>query len=139
MQKLTNHVAEIVVVHKVIPKDQSFVPNSDRFENNAFHNSMVVFKADVTYLIYATGDLVVKYNVYPHSDLPTLPRIGVEFHIDKSLDQIKWYGRGPVECYPDRKEDAQVGIYELNVENMHVPYIVPGECAGLVDVRWAAV
>ncbi|KAL4203703.1 hypothetical protein AMTRI_Chr01g129290 [Amborella trichopoda] len=138
MQKLTNHVAEIVVVHKVIPKDQSFVPNSDRFENNVFHNRMVVFKVDVTYLIYATGDLVVKYNVYPHSDLPPLPRIGVELHIDKSLDQIKWYGRGPFECYPDRKEAAQVGIYELNVENMHVPYIVPGECAGRADVRWAA-
>uniref|UniRef100_A0A7N0V4Z8 beta-galactosidase n=1 Tax=Kalanchoe fedtschenkoi TaxID=63787 RepID=A0A7N0V4Z8_KALFE len=68
--------------------------------------------------------------------LPPLPRVGVEFHLDKSIDVVNWYGRGPFECYPDRKEAAQVGIYQRSVRDMHVPYIVPGECSGRADVRW---
>ncbi|KAK9283159.1 hypothetical protein L1049_011390 [Liquidambar formosana] len=29
-----------------------------------------------------------------------------------------------------------MGVYEQNVGDMHVPYIVPGECSGRADVRW---
>ncbi|PQQ19668.1 uncharacterized protein Pyn_22599 [Prunus yedoensis var. nudiflora] len=91
---------------------------------------------DVIYTIYGSGDIVVECNVRPSSNLPSLPRVGVEFHLDKSMDQIKWYGRGPFECYPDRKAAAHVAVYEQKVDDMHVPYIVPGECSGRADVRW---
>ncbi|KAK2983069.1 hypothetical protein RJ640_006456 [Escallonia rubra] len=96
----------------------------------------VLFKMDMTYSIHGSGDVIVECNVESSSDLPPLPRVGVEFHLDKSMDQIKWYGRGPFECYPDRKAAAHVGVYEQNVDDMHVPYTVPGECSGRADVRW---
>lgn len=99
-------------------------------------NSDVAFMCNVTYLVYSSGDIVVDYNVVPNSNLPPLPRIGVEFHLQKSMDQIQWYGRGPFECYPDRKAAAHVAVYEDNVGDMHVPYIFPVECSGRADVRW---
>ncbi|CAM8961994.1 unnamed protein product [Rhodiola kirilowii] len=95
-----------------------------------------LIKVTMTYTIYGSGDVIVDCNVTPNSDLPPLPRVGVEFQLDKSIDKVHWYGRGPFECYPDRKEAAQVGIYETNVRDLHVPYIVPGECSGRADVRW---
>ncbi|CAM8878831.1 unnamed protein product [Rhodiola kirilowii] len=95
-----------------------------------------LIKVTMTYTIYGSGDVIVDCNVTPNSDLPPLPRVGVEFQLDKSIDKVHWYGRGPFECYPDRKEAAQVGIYETNVHDLHVPYIVPGECSGRADVRW---
>ncbi|KAL3622271.1 hypothetical protein CASFOL_033682 [Castilleja foliolosa] len=54
------------------------------------------------------------------------------------MDQIEWSGRGPFECYPDRKAAAHVGVYEKDVDSLHVPYIVPGESSGRADVRWVA-
>ncbi|KAK4798400.1 hypothetical protein SAY86_030726 [Trapa natans] len=99
-------------------------------------NSEVAFTCNVTYTIYGSGDIIVDYNVTPSSSLPPLPRVGVEFHLKKWMDRIQWYGRGPYECYPDRKSAAQVAVYEDNIMNMHVPYIVPSECAGRADVRW---
>lgn len=98
--------------------------------------SDINFTANITYIIYGSGDIIIETSVKPRSDLPPLPRIGIEFHLDKEVDRVKWYGKGPFECYPDRKAAAQVAIYEKTVREMHVPYIVPGECGGRADVRW---
>ncbi|KAL3622626.1 hypothetical protein CASFOL_034037 [Castilleja foliolosa] len=96
------------------------------------------FKVDFIYSIFGSGDMILEYQVKPSSDLPPLPRVGIEFHLEKSMDQIEWYGRGPFECYPDRKAAAHVGVYEKGVDSLHVPYIVPGESSGRADVRWVA-
>ncbi|XP_077218158.1 glycoside hydrolase family 2 protein [Tasmannia lanceolata] len=139
LQKLKNHVVQIAVLYFGIPKDQenSFL-KSEGVDGGVIDQSSVICKVDVNYLIYGSGDVIIDCNVHPNTDLPPLPRVGVEFHLDKSLDQIKWYGKGPFECYPDRKEAAQVGVYEQTVADMHVPYIVPGESSGRADVRWVA-
>lgn len=98
--------------------------------------SKTLIKFDMAYTIYASGDVTVECNVEPNSDLPPLPRVGIEFGLEKTLDQVRWYGRGPFECYPDRKAAAHVGVYDQSVCDLHVPYIVPGECSGRTDVRW---
>lgn len=125
LQNVTDNLVKIAVVYLGIPKEE---------ENTEKSNPL--FKVDITYTIYGSGDVIIECNVKPSSDLPPLPRVGVEFHLEKSIDKIKWYGRGPFECYPDRKVSAHVGVYEDNVGDMHVPYIVPGECSGRADVRW---
>ncbi|KAJ6694788.1 BETA-GALACTOSIDASE [Salix koriyanagi] len=99
-------------------------------------NATALITVNMIYTIYSSGDLIIECNAIPNSELPPLPRVGVELHLEKSVDQIQWYGRGPFECYPDRKAAAHVGVYEQNVGDMHVPYIVPGECSGRADVRW---
>eukprot|EP00249_Psilotum_nudum_P022717 c28621_g1_i1 orf=380-3835(-) len=96
------------------------------------------FKIAVTYKIYGTGVIVVHYDVIPSRDLPPIPRVGVMFYLEKEFDEVQWYGRGPFECYPDRKHAAQIGIYQKKVMELHVPYIAPGECGGRADVRWMA-
>lgn len=97
------------------------------------------FRVGVTYTIYGTGALVIEYDIKPNSRLPPLPRVGIQFNIDKKCRDVNWYGRGPFECYPDRKEAAFVGLFHDTVEHMHVPYTVPGECGGRTDVRWVGI
>ncbi|CAL0328768.1 unnamed protein product [Lupinus luteus] len=101
--------------------------------------SNILFTTDVSYTIYASGDVIMECNVKPNPDLPPLPRVGIKFNVEKSLDQVTWYGRGPHESYPDRKASAQVAVYEKNVKDLHVPYVVPGECSGRADVRWVTL
>ncbi|KAF2322515.1 hypothetical protein GH714_017392 [Hevea brasiliensis] len=125
IQNTTDHLVKMEVVYVGIPGDE---------DSSSAQNAL--FKVDMIYTIFGSGDLVIECSVTPSSDLPPLPRVGVEFSLEKSMAQIKWYGRGPFECYPDRKAAAHVGIYEKNVGDMHVPYIVPGECSGRADIRW---
>ncbi|HEX72803.1 MAG TPA: beta-galactosidase subunit alpha, partial [Candidatus Hydrogenedentes bacterium] len=54
-------------------------------------------------------------------------------------DRFAWYGRGPHENYPDRKESAAVGCYQEIVEPDAFPYIRPQEYGNKADVRWAAL
>lgn len=130
IQKLTHQVVHVASIFVGLPKDP---------ENSLLKfDSSIICKFEVNYWIYESGDVIIKCNVSPRSDLPPLPRVGVEFHVNNKLDRVKWYGKGPFECYPDRKEAAHVGVYEASVADMHVPYIVPGECSGRADVRWVS-
>ena len=43
------------------------------------------------------------------------------------MRDISFFGRGPHENYPDRKQSAHVGLHESDAAAMAVPYIVPGE------------
>ncbi|XP_062208106.1 uncharacterized protein LOC133909612 isoform X2 [Phragmites australis] len=99
----------------------------------------VLFRVNMLSRIYESGDVILEYEVNPKSDLPPLPRVGIVFNAEESLSHVTWYGRGPFECYPDRKAAAHVSVYESSVEDLHVPYIAPGECGGRADVRWMAL
>lgn len=88
------------------------------------------------YTIYANGVVDICDNLYFNDEIPILPRIGIEMIMPKDLENIKWYGRGPFENYPDRKSSANVGIYKSTVEEQNFPYIIPVECGGKEDVRW---
>jgi len=57
--------------------------------------------------------------------------------LDKEFEQVEWYGRGPQENYPDRKQGSRIGIYKSTVTDMFVPYVRPQETGNREDVRWA--
>jgi beta-galactosidase len=97
------------------------------------------FECTYTYTIHASGDVVVDTHVLPHGDLPPLPRIGLQMCLSGAYNNLTWYGRGPHETYPDRKEGARVGVYSGTVDEQYVPYIVPQENGNKTDVRWAAL
>jgi beta-galactosidase len=63
-----------------------------------------------------------------------LGRIGVEFDLPGSLDRLRWYGRGPLENYPDRNRGALLGVWEREPDEP--PYLVPQEFGLRTDCRW---
>lgn len=93
----------------------------------------------VTYTIYANGEVNLDTWFYAaeHKKRPALPRIGYQLELDKSKDQVSYYGRGPMENYWDRKAAAYMGVYQTNVDEMYVPYVRPQENGHRSDVRWA--
>jgi beta-galactosidase len=56
--------------------------------------------------------------------------------LDKDLDHVVWYGRGPQENYPDRKTGYKTGIYHLTVADMYEPYLIPQDHGLRTDNRW---
>lgn len=71
---------------------------------------------------------------------PSLPRVGVVFGVPENFQRVEWYGRGPHECYPDRKSCALVRQHGVDcISHLHVPYIFPGENGGRCDTRWLSL
>lgn len=90
-----------------------------------------------SYTIYGTGDIIVK-NTFAKvsSQVPELPRMGMQMQLPVAFSNLKWFGRGPHENYSDRKTSAFVGLYESSVADQYVPYIRPQENGYKTDVRW---
>jgi beta-galactosidase len=97
------------------------------------------FECDYVYTVYGSGDVVIDTHVVPETEVPFLPRLGLQMHLPGGYEQFTWYGRGPHETYVDRKEGAQVGVYSGTVDEQYVPYIVPQENGNKTEVRWVAL
>ena len=90
-------------------------------------------------VIYQSGLMEIAYEVEVPRGLPMLPRAGLSFIVPEGYENIRWYGRGPLENYWDRKDASYMGIYESTVNEQHYPYIVPVECGGKEDTRWLEI
>lgn len=98
------------------------------------------FTCDTRYEVLAGGDVLVGYRVVPGDTLPEwLPKIGLEFALPGVFDRFSWYGRGPVETYPDRKTGARTGRHEGDIDEQYTPYVRPQTYGNKTDVRWAAL
>lgn len=89
-----------------------------------------------TYLINGDGSIKVDNQVQFIGFRINLARIGVRMLLDKKLDRMSFFGRGPYENYSDRKSAEDVGIYDLGV-NAQYEYEKPMERGNHEEVRWA--
>jgi beta-galactosidase len=63
-----------------------------------------------------------------------LARVGVSFSLRRGFTHVRWYGRGPLENYPDRNRGALLGVWEAPADRS--PYLVPQEFGLRTDCRW---
>lgn len=86
------------------------------------------------------GTIELTHKIIPHGNMPLLlPKAGLRFLLPKEFNQVKWYGRGPFETYPDRKTGAKVGVWQSTAEEEYVPYLIPQDHGNKTDVRWLSI
>ena len=96
------------------------------------------FKHECGWRFLADGAVSLKNKVTPFGrQCDFLPRLGLTLLLDRSLEGMRWYGRGPWENYVDRKTGSFVGIWESTVTDQFVDYVRPQDCGMKCDVRWA--
>ena len=64
-----------------------------------------------------------------------LPRVGVCFELAAGFERLTWFGPGPGDSYPDRR-DMSVGRWSTTVTDTYVEFVVPQEHGHRHDVRW---
>lgn len=67
------------------------------------------------------------------------PRIGVTMHLDKSMENVRYFGRGPGENYADSKEAGLMGVYENTVDGLFTNYVVPQANGNHMDCKWVSL
>jgi len=82
----------------------------------------------------ADGSVVHTHEVVVPDRLHDLARIGVTFELRRGFHRLRWFGKGPLENYPDRNRGAVLGTWESDVD--HPPYLVPQEFGLRTDCRW---
>jgi beta-galactosidase len=93
----------------------------------------------MNYTVYGSGDVIVEATYRPGGEKRAMmPRFGSELVAAPGLENITWYGRGPIETYIDRQFE-RVGIYKSTVSKQWVDYSRPQENGNKTDVRWVAL
>lgn len=96
----------------------------------------ILFDFSMDYLFESEG-ITVRVRLIPRREgLVHLPRFGVDLQLDPRLRQVRYYGRGPGENYPDFLEASRVGIFEIDVDALRTPFIRPQESGLRGGVRW---
>ena len=96
------------------------------------------FRHECDYVFGADGSITMANRVVPYGSMPNvLPRLGLSMRLASGLEQMRYYGRGPMENYIDRLSGSFVGVYESTVTDQFVDYVRPQDNGYKCDVRWA--
>jgi beta-galactosidase len=90
----------------------------------------------LSYQLHANGLLQVDYDLQVKPGLPNIPKIGMQVGINRSYENIQWFGRGPLENYIDRRAGFDAGWYTASLNDFMEPYVVPQENGNRTDTRW---
>jgi beta-galactosidase len=93
-----------------------------------------------TYKVFGNGEVSVAASYQPaETNLPVMPRLGMQMTLPAGFDRVTWLGPGPQETYTDRL-DARVGVYQGTVDDQfYAGYVKPGETGNKVNTRWIAL
>ena len=80
----------------------------------------------------------IVYKVHNNGTIE-VPLLGTQIYLPKKYNNVKWYGRGPIENYIDRYTAAEVGIYQSKVRDLFQPYIRPQENGNRSDIKWLSI
>jgi beta-galactosidase len=105
-----------------------------RFDKNILNEEAIVSQL---YQVYPDGSVKVRVELHAiRGQYPLLLRSGTNLTLNKSLNKINFFGRGPGENYWDRKSASFVGQYQQSVDDQYFPYARPQESGNKTDIRW---
>ena len=139
-----NLTSWIVDGHEVLqaPLEPYFwKPENDNQHAAHFAEQSAVWKEvrDVTVNYTVIDDHTIRVDVDYRpttANLPLMPKFGMRMRLPANYTQIKYYGRGPWENYPDRKGSAFLNVYEMPLSDYETEYIHPQDNGNRCDIRW---
>ena len=117
---------------------QSEVKDGMVVVNASYEMKEVYAKLYLTYVINNEGKVKVTQRMETAADVkvPNMFRFGMRVQMPAQFVNVEYYGRGPVENYIDRKDNAFVGLYRQKVADQFYAYIRPQETGTKSDLRW---
>ncbi len=88
---------------------------------------------DINYTIYVNGVIDMETQFVPLSN--DLFRLGLAFTMNKTLENVDYIARGPMENYVDRKSGSFMGHYQTTVDDMVQDYVRPQSMGNREDLR----
>ena len=104
---------------------------------------------EIDWTVSVNGAVTAKILARRNMVFPMLPRFGLRIFLPNELENVSYYGLGPMENYADKRNAAWHGLFENTVTGLHEDYIRPqengahGDCDYVVlesaDLRLSAV
>ena len=87
----------------------------------------------LVYVVNGNGAIDVEASFHTSAGF-NMPRLALQASLSPALEQVDYFGRGPIENYADRKNAAYVGLYHTTVSDMREYYTRAQTMGGRSDV-----
>ncbi|MFI2742878.1 glycoside hydrolase family 2 TIM barrel-domain containing protein [Zhouia sp. PK063] len=101
----------------------------------------VQFTYHIAYTVFADGTTDVAATFKKPENQPIIRRLGLRMELNPTIDQVRWYGRGPRENYSDRKTGSLFGLYQGSVDELETEehYVRSQSMGNHEDTRWVSI
>ena len=97
------------------------------------------FTTNQIYTVYPDGSVELQSAISANRSSVVLPRIGYSMQLPSSLSHYRYYGRGPVNNYADRKAGQFIELHESTVAEQGIMLPKPQAQGNREEVRWCAL
>ena len=106
-----------------------------------FEMADVKAELKMTYTLSEDGEIIVRQQLKTdkEANVSQMFRYGMQLQMPKKFDEVKYYGRGPIENYCDRNSSEFIGVYNNKVADEYFNYVRPQESGNHTDIRWFRV
>ncbi|MBQ3950435.1 MAG: chitobiase/beta-hexosaminidase C-terminal domain-containing protein, partial [Bacteroidales bacterium] len=101
-------------------------------------NDVVFFDVKQSIAILYTGDVIIDNEIVSTEQIKTLPKVGLQMCLPKTLDSVRWFGLDK-ETYRDRRSSGIAGTYKRAASSLFYLYDKPQEAGNRAGVRWVSV
>ena len=98
-----------------------------------------VLRMNNTITVFPDGRILLDVSAVKDPEIETLPRIGIRLFLNKSMEQVTYYGMGPGETYIDKHHSGRHGCFKGTPASMHEDYIRPQENGSHWDCDYISV
>ena len=116
------------------------VTTSGKLLINVSENAKKAMPYNLTYRIYADGTVDVSASFTKLADASLIRRMGLKLTMPEGFENVRWYGLGNHETYPDRCESGRIGIWEATVDDFASEHYMRSQSMGNREqLRWFEV
>ncbi|MBQ2497799.1 MAG: DUF4981 domain-containing protein, partial [Prevotella sp.] len=109
------------------------------FTDKPFGKDDFKFHQNLIYTIYPDGSVEANVAITSNNPQLVLPRLGYVMKTPSAMENFRYYGRGPIDNYPDRKSSQFIGIYSNKVADEFENFPKPQDMANHQDTRWCSL
>ena len=94
---------------------------------------------ELDWTVSVTGAITVDILAKRNPEFPELPRFGLRMFLPGQLENVTYYGLGPIENYVDKRNAVWHGLFTNTVTGLHEDYIRPQENGAHGDCDYAVL
>ena len=116
--------------------------NEVRIHSNVSIAAMTIQKfinIELDWTVSVTGQITMDCLAKRNPEFPELPRFGLRVFLPEQMENVTYYGLGPMENYADKRSAAWHGLFTDTVNGLHEDYIRPQENGAHGDCDYAVL
>ncbi|MBR3966844.1 MAG: DUF4981 domain-containing protein [Clostridia bacterium] len=129
----------VTFCHYVKLKGNDENPQIEAFLSLGAPAREVILEARVIYSFSAEAGVKIDMEVKVNENAIHLPRFGLEFIMPEDTEKLKYFGRGDLESYIDKRHASKIGVYSTDINKHFEHYIRPQENMAHADTKWTMV